>query len=74
MAGDLDGMRTQIKLCLESADEEKLRRLNPKQLLAFVLLIQETGEAINRSALLRQATELLPGYMKKQVPAGLLVP
>jgi hypothetical protein len=68
MAEDLESMRKHTRACLDSADEKALRRLSANLLLNFILLAQDTGEAPSRPALMRQATELLPGYMQKQVP------
>jgi hypothetical protein len=70
MAGDTDGMRKQTQYCLEAADEKSMRRLNANTLLNLILLAQDTGEAASRPALIRQATELLPRDMRKQVQAA----
>ncbi|MFT3868560.1 MAG: hypothetical protein QM715_08680 [Nibricoccus sp.] len=69
-AGDIDGMRKQIRLCVNTADEAGLRRLNANTLLCFVLFAQDTGEGASRPEIMRLATELLPSEMLKDVRAA----
>lgn len=69
-AGDIEGMRKQIRLCVDAADEAGLRRLNANALLCFVLFAQDTGEGASRPDIMRLATELLPAEMLKQVRAA----
>ena len=69
-AGDTEGLRREIRRCVETADESALRKLNANTLLYFVLFAQQTGEGASRAEVMRLATELLPEEMLKQVRAA----
>ena len=67
--GDMDGVRREIRRCVEAVDEKGLRKLAENRLLWFVRLAQETGEGRRRPELMKLAAGLLPEEMTKQVQA-----
>lgn len=69
-AGDSEGLRNQIRLCVAAAEEAALRKLNANTLLCFVLFARDTGEGASRPEIMRLAIELLPADMLKQVQAS----
>jgi hypothetical protein len=66
-AGDSEGLRKQIRLCVGTANEAELRKLSGNTLLCFVVFAQDTGEGASRPEIMRLATELLPPAMLKEV-------
>jgi len=68
-AGDAEGLRTQIRQCVETANEVELRKLSGNTLLCFVLFAQDTGAGSSRPEIIRMARELLPAELLKQAQA-----
>ena len=70
VAGDMDGVRREIRRCVEAADEKNLRKLDANRLLWFAKLAQTTGEGLLRPELMQQVFSILPQEMSKQVQAS----
>ena len=64
-----EGLRTQIRQCVETANEVELRKLSGNTLLCFVLFAQDTGAGSSRPEIIRMARELLPAELLKQAQA-----